>query len=128
MKFFFYYYYIKKKTKVLEFIFINKINKMDYKNQLQEHFQGNNVIDLTTLIEGIVVLFGNTKDVKRDNPSVVMTSSEMHISEKNLQMILNQVLTKDGADMAFAIHNIESFKKFKFEYNVQEGQAYISLK
>tara|TARA_B100001093_G_C26548195_1_gene893303 strand:+ start:344 stop:649 length:306 start_codon:yes stop_codon:yes gene_type:complete len=101
---------------------------MDYKNQLQEHFKDNNIIDFTTLIEGIVTLFGNTKDIERDNPSVVMTSSEMHISEKNLRIILNQVLTEDGADMAFAIHNIESFKKFKFEYNVQEGQGYIHLK
>ena len=57
-----------------------------------------------------------------------MTSSEMHISEKELHIILNQVLTPDGANMAFAIHNEESFKIFKFEYNIQEGQGYISLK
>ena len=101
---------------------------MDYKNQLQEHFQGKNVIDLTTLIEGIVVLFGNTKDIKRDNPSIVITSSKMHISEDNLNIILNQLLTEDGTDMALAINNSESFNKLKWEYNIQEGQGYITIK
>jgi hypothetical protein len=96
---------------------------MSYKEKILTHF-GPRQIDLTTLIEGIVSIYGK----KEASPaSILATSSNMYLSESKLDSILIDILTEDGKNMAYMIETDENAKQIlKWEYHTKEGDGYIS--
>ena len=106
---------------------------MDYKQALRLHFEKETtidqkkIIDFATLIETIVTLYGNDSLVDIWGPYVTASSSGFHLSEDRIEKILDEVLTEDGKNMGYFIVNTpEAKEKLKWEYNIQEGECYIS--
>tara|TARA_Y100000817_G_scaffold153853_1_gene120246 strand:- start:129 stop:392 length:264 start_codon:yes stop_codon:yes gene_type:complete len=87
---------------------------MDYKNDIRNLLkESSKNIDLETLIESIVHLYGENST----------------IDESVLENILISMLSEDGYNMALYINNVpEARCKFNWHYDISEGEGYITLK
>ena len=101
---------------------------MDYKEALRQHFDNETpTIDFSTLIEGVITLYGHDKNVYMAGSSVTVSSSGMHLSEEKINDILNELLTVDGTNMAYFIVNTpEAHDVLQWAYNIQAGECSIS--
>ena len=87
---------------------------MNYKKDIRDLLkESSKNIDLATLIESIIYLYGEN----------------LTIDESVLENILINMLTDDGYNMALYINNVpEARCKFNWHYDISEGEGYITLK
>jgi len=86
---------------------------MDYKNDIRNLLKDSKNIDLATLIESIVHLYGEN----------------LTIDESVLENILINILSEDVYNLACFINNVpEARCKLNWHYDVIEGEGYITLK
>lgn len=97
---------------------------MDRKKDILIH-SGETNLSFTELIIAIIYLYGTNGDIKPD--SIVATQEEISIESAELKKLLNDILTKDGADMAWFIHNTPlAREKLNWHYDTVKGEGYIT--
>ena len=101
---------------------------MSYKEKILEHF-GSTEIDLITLIEGVITIYGKTKKPTEgcNENRIFAMAIQKYVTEATLDTILVELLTENGKDMAYFIQSDEyAISKLKWTYNTEQGEYFIS--